>query len=81
MKVMVIEIKQSVEEYLNQIRPHLKISEMISKKSGTWKIQLMIAINFVSSKDNDEEHAMHPKSDNIEIMIIDKADEVIEKTF
>ena len=80
MKVMVIEIKQSVEEYLNQIRPHLKISEMISKKSGTWKIQLMIAINFVSSKD-DEEHAMHPKSDNIEIMIIVKADEVIEKTF
>ena len=33
------------------------------------------------SKDNDEEHVMHSKSDNVEIMINDKADEVIEKSF
>ena len=31
------------------------------------KIQLTIAINFISSKDNDEEHVMHSKSDNKEI--------------
>ena len=30
------------------------------------KIKLTIAINFISSKDNDEEHVMHSKSDNIE---------------
>ena len=29
------------------------------------------AINFVSSKDNDEEQIMHSKSDNIKIMIND----------
>ena len=31
------------------------------------------------SKDNDEVHVMHSKSDNIEIMINNKADEVIEE--
>ena len=33
----------------------------------------------MSSKDNDEQHVMHPKSDNIKILINDKADEVIEE--
>ena len=41
-----------------------------------WKIQLKIVNNFISSKDNDEEHVMHSKSYNIEIMINDEADEV-----
>ena len=31
--------------------------------------------------DNDEEHVMHSKSDNIEIMITDEADEVIKELF
>ena len=31
--------------------------------------------------DNDEERIMHSKSDNIEIMINDEADEVIEELF
>ena len=51
------------------------------KKSYRWKIQLTIAINFISSKNNDEEPVMHSKSDNIEIMIKDKINEVIEKLF
>ena len=34
--------------------------------------------NFISSKDdNDEERAMYSKSDNIEIMINNEADELI----
>ena len=45
------------------------------------EIQLTIAINFVSSKDKDEERVMHSKSNNIEIMINDKADEAIEEPF
>ena len=32
--------------------------------------------NFISSIDKDEEDVMHSKSNNIEIMISDKADEV-----
>ena len=38
-------------------------------------------MKFVSSKDNDEDWVMHSKSDNIEIMINDRADEIIEKPF
>ena len=46
------------------------------------KIQLTIRIIFVSSKDdNDKECVMHLKSDNIETMINDDADEVIEELF
>ena len=53
---------------------------MILKKYDTWKIQLTIAINFMSSKDNDEECVNH-SSDNIEIMINDKTEDVIEEIF
>ena len=41
----------------------------------------MIAINFVSSKYNDEKCVMHSKSHNIEIMTNDKADKVTEELF
>ena len=52
------------------------------QKSDTWKIQLTVTINFISSKDdNDEESEMHSTSDNIKIMIIDEADEVVESLF
>ena len=70
----------SVEEYLNKIRPYLKDINSL-KKSYTWKIQLAIAYNFISSIDNDEESEMHSKMDNIEIMINDEADNVIEEFF
>ena len=71
-----------VEEYLDEIRPYLRDVVNDVKQSDTWKIQLAISINFISSKDiNNEERIMHSKSDNIEIMISDEADEAIIKTF
>ena len=74
-----IEIKHlSVEEYLNKIRPYLKNINNL-KKSYTWKVQLTIANNFISSIDNDEEHVMHSKNNNIEIMINDEADEIVKE--
>ena len=45
------------------------------------KVQLIIANNFISSIDNDEERVTHSKSDNIEIMINDEAGEVIKELF
>ena len=49
---------------------------------NTWKIQLTIAINFISSIDNnDEKRVMHSKSDNKKVMINDEADEVIKILF
>ena len=46
-----------------------------------WKVQLTIAINFTYFKDNNEERVMHSKSDNIEFMTYDSADEVTEELF
>ena len=51
------------------------------QKSDTWKIQLTMAINFIFSKDIYEEHVLHSKSDNMEIMTRNKADEVIDELF
>ena len=73
---------RSVEEYLDKIRPYLRGIINDLKQSDTWKIQLTITINFVSSKDdNDEKCVMHSKSDKTEITINDEADEVIKRLF
>ena len=45
------------------------------------KTQLTIADNFIFSLDNEEEHVTHSKSNNIEIMNNDEADEVIKELF
>ena len=42
---------------------------------------MTIAINFISFKDNDEEGVMHSKGDKTELMIYEKADDIIEKIF
>ena len=54
---------------------------MISKNLIYRKIQLMMAINFMSSKDLDGECVMLSKSDDTEITINDKADKVKEELF
>ena len=69
----------SVEEYPNKNRPCLKDIVNNLKKSEMWKIQLTIANNFISSRNNNEECVMYSKSDNIEIVINDEADEVIKE--
>ena len=71
----------SVEKYLNKITLYLKDIINNLKKHDTWKIQLTIANNFISSIDNDEKRAMHSKSDTIETMINNEADEVIKELF
>ena len=68
---------KSVEEYLNKIWSRLKEINNL-QKYDTWKIQLAIGNNCIFSIDNDEEHVIHSKSNNIEIMINDEWDEVIK---
>ena len=54
----------SVKEYLNKTIPYLTDIINDLKKADTWKIQITIIINFISSEDdNDKERLMHPKSD------------------
>ena len=79
MKVTVLEINHyQLKNILIKIRPYLKDIINYFKKSDTRKIQLTIAINFISSIANDEGCVMHSKSDNIEIMI---NDETIKELF
>ena len=81
-KVIVIEKKAlSVKEYLIKIRWYLKDIINNFKKSDTWKIQLTVAISFISSKGNDEECVMYQKNGDIKVMIDDSADEVMKELF
>ena len=67
----------SAEEYLNKIESYLKDIINDLKKFDMWKIQLTITVRFFFSVDNkDEEREMDSKTDNIEIMVNDEADEV-----
>ena len=53
----------------------------VEETPSEWKIQLTMAINFISSKDLNETRTMHTKSNNVEIMIGSKTDEIIEDLF
>ena len=57
----------SVKEYLVEIKPYLKYIINDLKKSNAQKIHLTIAINFIYSKNTDEERVMHSKSDKKEL--------------
>ena len=63
------------------IRPYL--SDMMSdhKTRREWKTQLTLSINFISSKDSDETHNLHRKSNDIEIMTGNETDEITENFF
>ena len=70
----------SIKECLKEIKPYLKDIKNL-RKSDTQKIQLTIAINFICSRDTDNGRVIHSRSDNIELMINDRASDVIEELF
>ena len=49
------------------------------KCEGEWKIQLAMAINFMSSKDSEETLTMNTKSHNVEIIMGIETDEIIQE--
>ena len=52
------------------------------QKYDTWKIQLTIAINFISSKDIDEDRVMRSnRGDNTEFVSYDNANQVVSELF
>ena len=72
----------TIREYLNMIRPYLVDMINDHKNQREWKIQLTMAINFISSKpDSDETGIMHTESNNTEIMIGSDTNEIIEELF
>ena len=60
------------------VRYHSGNKAWEEETSSKWKIQLTMTINFISSKDSDETPTMHTKSNNVEIMMGSKTDEVIK---
>ena len=71
----------SVKENLDKTKSYLRDIIINLQKSDTWKIQLSIAVSFISSKDVDEGHVMHLKRDNVEFMSYDNANEVVNELF
>ena len=65
----------------NKIKPYLRNIIIDLQNSDTWKIQLTIAINFISSKDAKEEHALYSRSNSIKFASYDDADEVVDELF
>ena len=63
------------------LRYHSGNKSWLEETFSEWKIQLTMAINFISSKDSDETRTMHTKSNNVVIMIGSETDEIIEDLF
>ena len=78
---MVIKIKPYQPN--NKLMKLIILKDFIShlKKSETWKIQLTISNNFISTKDVQEEYIIHSMGNNREIINYDKPDEVIQELF
>ena len=51
------------------------------QSSNTWKIQLTVAINFVSSNGTEEEHVRHSMGDNIKYAPYNDANEAVNELF
>ena len=68
----------SLGEYHNKIKSHLRDMIIGLQEFDTGKNQLTIAINFICSKDAEEEHLMHSKGDNIKF---NDANKVVDKLF
>ena len=70
-----------LDEYLNKIKPYLSNIIINFQSSDALKIQLTIAVNFISSKDDEEERVMHSSSGNIKFTPYGDANDVIDKLF
>ena len=70
----------SLKKYLYKIKPYLRDTIIDLENSDTWKIQLAIAVNFISSIDTEKECVMHSKSSNIKFKSYNDANKVFEKS-
>ena len=68
----------SQKAYLDMIKQYL--SDIINNHKK-WKIQLIMRISFISSKDLRETCTMQTKIDNIKIMMGNETNDIIEELF
>ena len=71
----------SLDEYLHKIKPYLRNMIINLQNFDVWKIQLTIAITFISSKDAEDERVMHSSSGNLKFTPYSDANNVINKLF
>ena len=69
----------SLDEHLKKIKPYVRNTIIDLQNSDTWKIQLTIAINFLSIKDAKKERVMHSRSDNMKFTSYTDANKVVDK--
>ena len=69
---------------INAHKAHRKLKVYSSndyQTQGEWKTHLSMEINFVSSKESDEIHRMHTKSDNIDILMGSETNDIVKELF
>ena len=70
-----------MKEYLDKSKPYFRDIVINLQKSSTWEIQSIVAINFTSLKDIEEERVIPSKSKSIEFMPYYNRNEVIDELF
>ena len=88
LKQYIYMINPYLRDIMNDHKTPLKLkdhrsNEVIDYETqfGEWKIQLIMSINFISSKDSNETRNTHKKSDNIESMMGSETDDIIDEFF
>ena len=71
----------SLDYCLNKIEPYLRNIIIDLQNPDIWKIQLTIAINFISSKYIEEECVMHSRSNNIKFTSYNDVNETVDELF
>ena len=69
----------SPNEYLNKIELYLRNITIDLQNYNRWKIQLAIAVSFISSKDAEEECVMHSRNNNIKSTSYKDSNEVVDE--
>ena len=71
----------SLDQYLNKIESYLRDIVIDLQNSDTWEIELRIAINFISSKDTEEERVMHSESESIKFTSYNDTSKIADELF
>ena len=70
-----------LDEYFNKIKPYLRNVIIDLQNSDTWKGQLTIEVNFISSKVIDEERVMHSRGENTKFTFYNDVSKVVDEFF
>ena len=80
-KINQYQLMEYQNQYLTNIREHLRKLMNDKRKKGEWKIQLIMKINFISSQNFIDTRDMHSKSDNVEIIMGNDTNEILKNLF